>query len=1179
MEGIPTPTIDWNSSNLVNEWEKFEEHVKLIFQGPLSEKTEEQKVNYLLLWVGARGREIKQTWVISNAEAKKLNTFYKRFKSYVQPKLNPIFARYKFFNEVQGSDSFDAFLTRLRISARECQFHNNDEMIRDRIVFGTNSAKAREKLINEGEKLTLDKTISIMQNLEYCQEQLKAINANNIDAVKKRPSKPDTQPSQRRRQQQPRRKPPTTANSKCSYCGYNKHQRHEQCPARNATCNKCGFKDHFARVCRNKSVHELDLNGLNMSDNSDQDTFFVDMVNTCTSSKNLSPPEQAFVVLSVGPSQTPLKFKIDTGSSADVIPVSHFEKLKISYPLEPPDNGLTSYTGNSLPIRGMIRLNLGHNGVSCLSAVYIVESNSVPLLSLNTCLTLGLVKLTYSIDTCEPLDKSKMMTLYGDLFKGVGTMPGEASLHIRPDATPVINPPRRVPEALREKLKQELNRMEKEGIVEKVTVPTDFVNSLVIVEKKSGQLRVCIDSKNLNDAIKRPHYPMRTIDDVTSRLTGAKYFSILDVTHAYWSVKLDEKSSFLTTFSTVFGRYRWLRLPYGISASSDIFMQKIDEVFEGLDGLTAIVDDILVYGRSREEHDLNLKNALERARSKGVKFNPDKCVIGVTEVPFFGHLITSTGLKPDPSKIEAIANLEVPKTRRELENILGMANYMQKFAPNLAEVTSPMRALLKKDVEFLWDVPQTQSFDKMKDIITHSPVLAYFDPKQPVILECDSSLYGCGAALFQNGRPVAFASKTLTETESRYANIEREMNAIVFSCSRFHQYIYGRKVTVHSDNKPLCAIMQKHLCACPPRLQRMRLALSKYDLDVQFVPGKEIPTSDLLSRQPLKLTFENNDLDIHVHTVLKGLHISDRRLESLRLDTKNDVNMQLLKQTIIDGWPISRADCKAEIVEFFNHRDELSVADDLIFRGQTIVIPATARKHLIEAVHQGHFGVEKTTLRARELMFWPGMAKQISDYVSQCSVCQKHRYSNAKEPLEQHEIPDRPWQNIAADLFTLDDKDYLITTDYYSRFFEIDLLTNKQSLTVIRKLKVHMARYGICQKLVTDNGPEWSSKLFADFANDWGFTHVTSSPLHPISNGLIEKTVSIAKRLLRKAKESNRDPYLAILEYRNTPLECGFSPNQLLMGRRTKSILPITNAQLQPRTIEPKLIKTDTGEH
>ncbi|XP_053381823.1 uncharacterized protein K02A2.6-like [Mercenaria mercenaria] len=507
MEGMPTPTIDWNSSNLVNEWEKFEEHVKLIFQGPLSEKTEEQKVNYLLLWVGARGREIKQTWVISNAEAKKLNTFYKRFKSYVQPKLNPIFARYKFFNEVQGSDSFDAFLTRLRISARECQFHNNDEMIRDRIVFGTNSAKAREKLINEGERLTLDKTISIMQNLEYCQEQRKAINANNIDAVKKRPSKPDTQPSQRRRQQQPRRKPPTTANSKCSYCGYNKHQRHEQCPARNATCNKCGFKDHFARVCRNKSVHELDLNGLNMSDNSDQDTFFVDMVNTCTSSKNLSPPEQAFIVLSVGPSQTPLKFKIDTGSSADVIPVSHFEKLKISYPLEPPDNGLTSYTGNSLPIRGMIRLNLGYNGVSCLSAVYIVESNSVPLLSLNTCLTLGLVKLTYSIDTCEPLDKSKMMTLYGDLFKGVGTMPGEASLHIRPDATPVINPPRRVPEALREKLKQELNRMEKEGIVEKVTVPTDFVNSLVIVEKKSGQLRVCIDSNNLNDAIKRPHLP------------------------------------------------------------------------------------------------------------------------------------------------------------------------------------------------------------------------------------------------------------------------------------------------------------------------------------------------------------------------------------------------------------------------------------------------------------------------------------------------------------------------------------------------------------------------------------------------------------------------------------------------------------------------------------------------
>ncbi|XP_060601747.1 uncharacterized protein K02A2.6-like [Ruditapes philippinarum] len=205
--------------------------------------------------------------------------------------------------------------------------------------------------------------------------------------------------------------------------------------------------------------------------------------------------------------------------------------------------------------------------------------------------------------------------------------------------------------------------------------------------------------------------------------------------------------------------------------------------------------------------------------------------------------------------------------------------------------------------------------------------------------------------------------------------------------------------------------------------------------------------------------------------------------------------------------------------------------------GQTIVIPAYARQQLIESVHQGHMGVEKTIRRARDALFWPGMAKQITSYIYQCAVCQKHRYSNAKEPLISHDVPDRPWQNIAADLFSFDNKDYLVTVDYYSRYFEVDALPNTQSTTVIRKLKVHMARYGICDKLMTDNGPQFSAENFADFAREWGFSHVTSSPLHPISNGLAEKTVSIVKRLFKKAQESQKDPYLAILEYRNTPLE------------------------------------------
>ena len=431
---------------------------------------------------------------------------------------------------------------------------------------------------------------------------------------------------------------------------------------------------------------------------------------------------------------------------------------------------------------------------------------------------------------------------------------------------PVVNPPRRVPEALKSKLKAELDTMESDHIIAKVTEPTDWVNSLVVVEKpKTGKLRICLDPKALNEAIRRPHYPMFTLDDVTSKLTNATCFSILDITHAYWSVKLDEASSYLTTFSTPFGRYRYLRLPFGISASSDLFQLKCNEIFEGLPGVTAIVDDILIYGRTCEEHDCNLRSVLDRAREKGIRFNPEKCTIGVNEVPFFGNIITDKGLKADPSKIEAILKLEVPDSREKLERFLGMVNYLSKFAPNLSEITSPLRSLLKKETEFLWDEPQSRSFERVKQTITQSPVLVYYDPKKELTLEVDSSKDGIGACLMQENRPIAFASKSLTQAEIGYAQIEKELLAILFGCKRFHQYTYGRRVTVHSDHKPISAIMRKPISAAPPRLSRMLLQLQKYSIDVIHESGKDIPVSDFLSRSSLPDTFENLSAGLDLH--------------------------------------------------------------------------------------------------------------------------------------------------------------------------------------------------------------------------------------------------------------------------------------------------------------------------
>ena len=259
------------------------------------------------------------------------------------------------------------------------------------------------------------------------------------------------------------------------------------------------------------------------------------------------------------------------------------------------------------------------------------------------------------------------------------------------------------------------------------------------------------------------------------------------------------------------------------------FISKMDQCLEGLPGVKTIVDDIVVYGKDRASHDANLDRLVTRCCEKCIKLNPDKTEVGKTFITFFGHCLTSVGLKMDPQKVKALKEMPAPTSRAELETVLGMIMYLQKFAPNMAELTNPLRQLLSGNTEFIWDRPQQDAFDKIKDVITREPgpVVAYFDPNKAITIQSDASKHGQGCVLSQDGRPVCFASKSLTPTEIGYAQIEKELYDVLFACKRFHQMIYSPCITVQSDHRPLVAISKKGLHACPPRLQRMLLQLSK----------------------------------------------------------------------------------------------------------------------------------------------------------------------------------------------------------------------------------------------------------------------------------------------------------------------------------------------------------------
>lgn len=1191
--------MDWNSTNLPEAWKKFRQHVELIFNGPLKGKDEPILCSYLMLWVGDKGRDIFNTWNLSADDSKKLNKYYEHFQAYVQPKLNPVFARYKFNNQVQGDATFDQFVTQLKLLAVDCSYTDPNEMIRDRIVFGVKSAKIREKLINEGENLTLEKAVQIGQNIEYSCEQLKTMNAaaSEVHAVATgsrgttRYSKGRNSHSQRQNQGNRASTRNPKKPSECPNCGRN--HKDGTCPAKGKRCDKCGKWNHFASVCRSSQsnnnsksarVNEIFVN-TQPGMGSDQDSdFYVDTIHVDSGTSGKTP-DQAFVNVSIGPNESSVRFKLDTGSQVNILPATEYNRLGIQSVLTKATKHLSAYSGTALKTLGQCKLKCAYNERSIVVDFFIVETQSTPILGMPSCLALELIQLIYTVDTTKPpLDKNAVLSEFSDVFKGVGKFKGDCSIRIDREATPVVNPPRRVPVALRDKLQIELERMEKAEVIVKVTEPTQWVNSLVIAEKPgSDKLRICLDPRDLNRAILRPHYPSRTLEDVLPKLAGARYFSKLDARSGYWAIKLDESSSFLTTFNTPFGRYRFLRMPFGIKCAQDEFQRKIDETFEDLPGVTALVDDILVYGTTRAEHDRNLQSVLLRSREAGIKLNADKLFVGLTEVPYFGHLLSVEGLKPDPSKISAIKEMEPPKNKGELETILGMVNYLAKFSPNLSAITAPMRQLLSKEVEFIWDQPQNEAFEEVKNILTSSPgpVLAYFDTAKHLTLQVDASKFGLGASLLQEGRPIAYASKSLTPTEVNYAQIEKELFAILFGCKRFHQYVYGRRIMVETDHKPLIFIMKKPMVSAPPRLQRMMLQLYQYDLELTHKSGKEIPLADTLSRKFLSDSYPelSEGMDARIHSVIFSIPISDKKLKHIQSLSDSDPQCVALSKVVRNGWPDRRADCPNELHEFWNYRDELSVINGMIFKGQKIFIPKGFRKVILGHLHTGHMGVNKCLKRARDILFWPKMSADIEDMVLKCNTCLERRYDNPREPLKSHSIPEQPWQVLASDLFSWHGQDFVLVVDYYSRYFEVNRLEDTRSNTVILKLKKTFSHHGIPEKLITDNGPQYSSGEFREFSKQYGFVHETSSPHHPQSNGLAEKTVQTIKHIFSKSQASRTDPYLGILEYLNTPLETDLSPAQLLMSRRLRSILPSTLAQLQPNVANHEKFRKQLSEN
>ena len=1206
------PEMKWDVSNVAEEFKLFKQRIELCLLDHNIEDKKKQATK-IKIALGNEGLRRLNASGLTPLEQEDPHKIWCLFEDQLKVKVNFRIHRLELMRYKQKPDeSIDEFVNRCRTKARECEFSQDElsERLVELVIASTPIEAYQKDLLDKPKGLKIEDLVDAGRKYEAIlagKQCLRTLQNGQVDSIRK-----DSRQCGNCGLRHPPKRCPAFRDA-CHACGTQGHW--------SAMCRKTKAKgtkpqqqmpehskrpkdgqDH-SRNYRGKSGHQKSKSrsqeqGKSKSQQSKHpsqhrskhvDELDVDVVQSEHEEKELHTIQvminsidavqtEAMTTLNIKcpqlGGQDRLRAKIDTGASGNILPLWKLKDLYGNHwkdVLSPTRAQLAAYNNTPIPCLGSITISCQYKDSPWEKQTwYVVNVDGPVIVGLPTCRKLDVVTIneihrSISEKGARPPIQSvrDLQQAFPKQFDRIGSFKGEATLHLKDDATPSIDPPRKCSVHVQQKLEKELDQMEKNGVIKKVDHHTDWCNSLTTALKKDGSLRICLDPRKLNQSLKRCPHKVPTLEELNPAFSQAKYFSKLDAKAGYWSVHLDEASQELTTFRSPFGRYCFRRLPFGLSVSQDIFQQRMDTIIAQVPGCVCIADDVAVFGRTEEEHDANLWRLLEVAQKEGLVFNSAKCVVKTQSINFFGSLYTSQGICPDPSKLEDVREMPSPQNKDELQRILGMMTYLSPYIPNYAEKSAILRELLKKDVPFLWHEDHEEVFQSLKSEISKGACLQYYKPSVHTVLEVDASSKGLGACLLQDGKPIAFASKSLSEAQSNYSNIERETLALVFGITRFHTYLFGSSFTVHTDHKPLEIICRKPLRSAPPRLQRLLVKIQGYDFNVLYKPGSQMTVPDALSRLPNPKKTEDVPIDLHIDEALLVQDTDDdlacfsnTKQVQLQKETSRDPTMKLLSRTIQDGWPDEIRQVPNSLRTFWSYRDELGIVNGIIFKGRQVVVPESLREDILEQLHTSHMGIERTRRLARDTVYWPGISKDIEKIVKTCQACQENQDQQHKEPLEPHDVPPTPWTKLAADLFHLDGTDFLLITDYHSKFPVIRKMHNTSSTSVSTVMREAFSMFGVPAEVVTDNGPQFSGKPFKEMCAKWNIKHTTSSPRYPRSNGLAERMVRTVKSLIKKCRQTGEDLLEAMLHLRATPQADLPSPAEMMFGRKVKTTLP-----------------------
>ena len=770
-------------------------------------------------------------------------------------------------------------------------------------------------------------------------------------------------------------------------------------------------------------------------------------------------------------------------------------------------------------------------------------------------------------------------------------------------------------------IREEVSTLLSRGIIQESNSP--WANRIVMVPKKDGATRVCVDFRAVNKMCLTDAYPTPLVAQTIDQVTGMNWFSNFDAESGYHQIQLTERAKPITAFSTPFGLYEYTKMPFGLKNAGACFQRVMDAALAGLSWKCCMVfvDDIIVFSRTWHEHLIHLDEVLSAIAKAGITLKMKKCHFAKKELEFLGVIVGKDGVRPDPQKIAAVKEFAPPKTKRQLRSFLGMATQLRKFIKDFAKKARPLTQLLRDDAQHRWknmefNTGEQEAFDTLKNAMVGDECLAYPNFNRPFKIVCDASNYALGAMLAQvdpetrQERPIMYASRVLKGAELNYSPTHKEGLAVVWSVATFRPYIHGVPSVVVTDHSALTWIMEHKEPTA--RMARWVMRIQEYDLEFVHRKGSENKIADALSRMERLMTQveesetnENHRFDAQEEHLLMRVHktpvqtpecqkdhglaqLNDDNIESWKKDQLKEKWMKHTHEYLHDG---TLPESKQEMTRVLASQGQFVVIDKLLRRivwvkegkqsrlHTPLVVPRSKVKDVLQMVHDApatgaHMGVERTMAKTVQAFWWPQMYTDIKQYIDACEKCQRTKSGKKKKAiLGGHPMGAAPFDLIACDLLSMPEssvgnKYILMVADYFTRFLIAVPVKDKAATTIACSIMNEvLLKYGPPRRILTDNGGEFKNELLEEVCSKLKTQKLYTSPYHPQTDGVVERlnqTILNMMSVYVDSDQKNWDtilPYIVFAHNAAPTTATGVSPFKALFGRNCPTPIQL---QLEP---------------